>query len=141
MQYVDPIPDGDTSTATVYLADDDLPALQRWDGQFRRMVHQSYQLRGVEVSLSGTVEAHHGGLVLTSQDGRPQVELIPLDPGGKIQWDPATQGPQAADPAEADAYDTLTHAADAAGSRAATVTGPLRQTPAGYQLQVRLAEF
>jgi galactose oxidase len=37
VQYVDPIPDGDRSTATVYLEDDGLPALHHWDDQFRRM--------------------------------------------------------------------------------------------------------
>lgn len=95
MQYVDPVPDGNRSTATVFLADDGLPALDRWDEQFRRTVHDSYLLRGVEVRLSGTVEARNGALR------------------------------------------SLVGAADA---RRLTVTGPLHQTEAGYQLQVRLVE-
>ena len=141
VQYVDPIPDGERSTATVYLEDDGLPALRHWDDQFRRMVHQTYQLRGVEVTLAGTIEARNNRFVLAGQGARPPVELVPLDPEGKIQWDPAAQGPQAAEPAEASAYDTLTRSAGAVGARPLAVTGPLHQTQAGYRLQVRLVEF
>jgi galactose oxidase len=141
VQYVDPIPDGDRSTATVYLEDDGLPVLDHWDDQFQRMVHQTYQLRGVEVTLMGTIEARNDALVLAGQGRRPPVELVPLNPGGKIQWDPAAQGPQAAEPAEAAAYDTLTRSAGAVGAQPVTVTGPLHQTQAGYRLQVRLVEF
>ena len=141
VQYVDPIPDGDRSTATVYLKDDGLPALDHRDDQFRRMVHQTYELRGVEVTLTGTIEARNDVFVLAGEGRRPAVELIPLDPGGKIQWDTAAQGPQAAEPAEAGAYDTLTRSAGAVGARSLTVTGPLYQTQAGYRLQVRVVDF
>ena len=141
VQYVDPIPDGDRSTATLYLEDDGLPALDHWDDQFREMVHQTYQLRGVEVTLTGTIAARNDVFVLAGEGRRPSVELVPLDPGGKIQWDPAARGPQAAEPGEAAAYDTLTRSATVAGARPLTVTGPLHQTPAGYRLQVRLLEF
>ena len=141
VQYVDPVPDGDSSTATVYLEDDGLPALDHWDDQFRRMVHQTYELRGVEVTLTGTIEARNEVFVLAGAGRRPPVELGPLDPGGKIQWDTAAQGPQAADPAEAGAYDTLTRSAGAVGARPLTVTGPLHQTQAAYRLQVRLVEY
>jgi len=140
VQYVDPIPDAETSTATLYLEDDGLPALDHWDDQFRRMVHQTYELRGVEVTLTGTIEARNGVFALAGQGRRPPVELVPLDPGGKIQWDPAARGPQAAEPAEASAYDTLTRSSSAARARPLTVTGPLHQTQAGYRLQVRLVE-
>jgi galactose oxidase len=141
VQYVDPIPDGETSTATVYLEDDRLPELEHWADQFQGMVHQTYQLRGVEVTLTGLLDARNDVLVLVGEGRRPPVELVPLDPGGKIQWDPATQGPQAAEPSETSAYGTLTRSGRAVGSRPLTVTGPLHQTPTGYQLQVRLADF
>jgi hypothetical protein len=140
VQYVDPIPDGEWSTATVYLEDDGLPSLRRWGDQFRQMVHQTYQLRGVEVTLTGAIEARDDGLVLAGQGSRPPVELAPLDPEGKVQWDPAAQGPQPAEPAEASAYDTLTRSAQAASVQLLTVTGPLHQTPTGYRLQVRLVD-
>ena len=141
VQYVDPIPDADTSTATVYLEDDGLPALDHWDDQFRRTVHQTYELRGVEVTLTGTIEPRNDGFVLAGAGHRPPVELVPLDPGGKIQWDTAAQAPQAAEPAEAGAYVTLTRSPGAAGAPPPTVTGPLQQTQAAYRLQVRLVEY
>jgi galactose oxidase len=141
VRYVDPIPDADTSTATVYLEDDGLPALDHWDDQFRRMVHQTYALRGVEVTLTGTIQARNGVFVLADEGRRPPVELVPLDPRGKIQWDLATQGPQPAGPGEVAAYNTLTQSAAAASAQRLTVTGPLGQTEAGYRLQVRLVEL
>ena len=139
MQYVDPIPDGERSTATVYLEDDGLPALRHWDDQFRRMVHQTYQLRGVEVTLAGTIEARNNRF-RAAQAEAPDLQLswFPLTRKRKIKWDPAAQGPQAAEPAEASAYDTLTRSAGAVGARPLAVTGPLHQTQAGYRLQVRL---
>jgi hypothetical protein len=140
VQYVDPIPDGDRSTAIVYLDDDGLPQLDRWDDQFRQMVHQAYVLRGVEVTLTGTVEVRDGVFVLAGEGRRPPVELAPLAPGGKLQWDPAAGGPQVAEPGETAAYNTLARSPGAAGARPLTVTGPLQQTAAGYRLQVRLVE-
>ena len=141
VEYVDPIPDGERSTATIYLEDDRLPALDHWDDQFRRMVRQTYVLRGVEVTLNGTIEARDGVLLLASEGRRPPVELAPLDPGGKIQWDPAAASPQAAEPGEASAYNTLARSSAATDARRLTVTGPLQQTGAGYRLQVRMVEF
>lgn len=140
VQYVDPVPDGERSTATVFLADDGLPALDRWDEQFRGMVHDSYLLRGVEVSLSGTVEARNGVLVLAAEGPRAPVELTPLGPEQKIQWDRAAASPEPVEPSEAAAYDALRSLVGAADARRLTVTGPLHQTEAGYQLQVRLVE-
>jgi galactose oxidase len=140
VRHVDPIPDADSSTATVYLEDDRLPALDRWDEQFRRMVHATYLLRGVEVSLTGTVEAPDGAPMLAGEGRRPPVELAPLGPGEKIQWDRAAGRPEPAGPGEAAAYDTLTRSLAATGARRLTVTGPLEQAPDGYRLQVRLVE-
>ena len=140
VQYVDPIPDGDSSTATVYLEDDGLPALDLWDEQFQRMVRQAYQLRGVEVTLTGTIEERNDVLVLAGDGRRPPVELAPLNPQGKIQWDPAAHGPQGAEPDETGAYGELARSAGSAGARPLTVTGPLHQAQTGYRLQVRLIE-
>jgi hypothetical protein len=140
VQYVDPIPDGNSSTATVYLEDDGLPALDRWDDQFRRIVRQAYQLRGVEVTLTGAIEERDDVLVLAGAGRRPPIELVPLDPQGKVQWDPAAHGPQGAEPGETGAYDKLARSAGSAGTRPLTVTGPLHQAQTGYRLQVRLIE-
>ena len=83
VQYVDPIPDGNRSTATVYLEDDGLPALDHWDDQFRERVHQAYELRGVEVTLTGTIETRNDVFVLAGEGRRPPVELVPLTRKGR----------------------------------------------------------
>ena len=141
VQYVDPIPHGSSSTATIYLANDGLPALDRWGDQFRALVRQTYELRGIEATLTGTVEARDNVLLLTGGGQRFVVELIPLEPGGKIQWDRAAQRPQTAGPGEAAAYATLGQSVASGSTRPVTVTGPLNQTQAGYRLQVRLVEL
>jgi hypothetical protein len=92
------------------------------------------------VALTGAVEERDAGLVLVGEGRRPPVKLVPLDPHGKVQWDAAAQGPQAAAPGEASAYDTLVRAAGSAAAQPLTVTGPLHQTQDGYRLQVRLIE-
>jgi hypothetical protein len=140
VQYVDPVPDGTGSTATVYLADDRLPALDRWHAQFRQLVHETYALRGVEVSVTGTVEARDGVLTLTAEGQRPAVELLPLGPGQKVQWDQAAAAPAEAEPNEVAAYSMLVRSRRMAGAQRVTVTGPITQTEAVYRMQVRLIE-
>ena len=43
VELVDPIPDGERSTATVFLVDDRLPAVDRWQPEFHAIVHDSYR--------------------------------------------------------------------------------------------------
>jgi galactose oxidase len=140
VQYVDPVPDGGSSTATVYLKDDRLPALDRWHDQFRQLVHETYALRGVEVTVTGTIEARDGVLTLTAEGQRPAVELLPLGPGQKVQWDQAAAAPAQVEPNEAAAYSMLIRSRRLAGAQPVTVTGPITQTEAVYRMQVRLIE-
>jgi hypothetical protein len=140
VRYVDPVPDGNHSTATVYLDDDRLPPLDQWNRQFRQMVHDTYLLRGAEVTLNGTVEARDGVLVLAGEGRRPPVTLTPLGPGQKVQWDRDTASPEPPRESEAAAYSTLLRSSQRPHGGRVTVTGPLSQTQAGYLLQVRLVE-
>jgi galactose oxidase len=140
VRYVDPIPDGERSTATVYLEDDRLPALDQWDRQFRQMVHGTYLLRGAEVTLNGTVNEREGVLVLAGEGHRAPVTLTPLRPGQKVQWDRAAASPEPLRDSEAAAYSTLLRSAPGSDALLVTVTGPLSQTEAGYLLRVRLVE-
>ena len=137
VQFVDPIPDGEASTATVFLVDDRLPPLDRWDEQFRRIVNDSYVLRGVEVSLTGIVDVRGEELLLEGDGRRPAVHLAPLNRADKVQRDRAARAPQAALPGEAAAYATLATEVGGGLVRPVTVTGPLSQTDAGYTLEVR----
>ena len=141
VRYVDPVPDGDRSTAMVYLDDDRLPPLDQWDRQFRQMVHDTYLLRGAEVTLNGTVEAHDGVLILSGEGRRPPVTLTPLGPGRKVQWDRVAASPEPLRESEATAYSMLLRSSQRPHAGRVTVTGPLSQTQAGYLLQVRLVEY
>ena len=95
VEYVDPIPDGERSTATVYLEDDRLPALDHWDDQFRRMVRQSYVLRGVEVTLKGTIEARDGVLLMASgKGGGLRLSWLALTPEGRSSGIRRPQAPR-----------------------------------------------
>lgn len=141
VQSVDPVPDVNNSTATVFLEDERLPALHRWDDQFRQMVNGTYELRGVEVSLNGTIEVRDGQLLLNRGDDRSPVQLAPLGATDKIQWNNATRTPKTVEAAEAIAYERL--AAESQKfphDQRVTVTGPLKLTDSGYQLEVRVSK-
>jgi hypothetical protein len=140
VQSVDPIPDTDASTATVFLIDDRLPPLSRWDEQFRGIVHESYVLRGAEISLSGAVEKRNGKLYLVGTGRRPDVQLVPLNPASKVQWDRAARTPQPVLPSETAAYKALATETGSEEGKIVTVTGPISQTSSGYVLQVRSAQ-
>jgi galactose oxidase len=132
---VDPIPDGEASTATVFLADGSLPSLDRWREQFLSIVNQSYVLRGIEVTLTGAVESRGDELFLDAGHGRPSVRLAPLDPADKVQWDRPARTPAPLSPEEAAAYATLVTQEAVTGP--VTVTGPLRQAGDDFTLEVR----
>jgi galactose oxidase len=139
VDLVNPIPNAEDSTADVFLEDERVPALDRWDEQFRSIVNGRYALRGVEVTLEGAIEERHGQLVLVGRGQRQSVLLVPLAAADKIQWNHITQTLRPLEEGEALAYERL-----AAASRSlpegqhVTVTGPLKQTAVGYQLHVRL---
>jgi hypothetical protein len=139
VDLVNPIPDADDSTAEVFLEDERLPALDRWDEQFHSIVGGRYDLHGVEVTLEGVIEERDGKLFLAGSGQRPPVQLAPLAAADKIQWNHTAQTLKPLEEGEALAYERL-----AATSRSlpdgqqVTVTGSLKQTDAGYQLHVRL---
>ncbi|MGO8937324.1 MAG: galactose oxidase-like domain-containing protein, partial [Mycobacterium sp.] len=138
VELVDPIPDGERSTATVFLVDDRLPAVGRWQQEFHAIVNDSYQLRGVEVTVSAQVVRRDGRLVLVGDAERPDVPLVPLHASDKVQWDRAARTPLPAGPEEADAYDRLAgEVAVARGQVTATVTGPLTTSDTGQRIEVR----
>jgi hypothetical protein len=142
VDLVSPIPNADDSTAELFLRDDRLPPIDLWQQQFRAIVNGTYELRGVEVTLRGVLERRNGELFLAPERGRPDVHLVPLTAGDKLQWNHSAQARKPLDPQEALAHERLveswphgheTHAAAAIVS----VTGPLTQSPDGYALHVR----
>jgi galactose oxidase len=139
VRAVDPIPDANNSTADVYLEDDRLPPLRRWQEQFGRVVNGSYTLRGVEVTVQGSLAAVGGDLFVDGEGRRPRVLLGPLGASDTVQWNSATASPRVPDPREANAYQTLAaQPSSLSAGQQVTVTGPLEETDAGYLLKVRV---
>jgi galactose oxidase len=138
VELVDPIPNGSTSTAIVHMKNNSLPNVNRWYEQFEEHVGQTYELRGFEVTVTGTVEARSHKIWLFSEGFRPEVELIALKPDGKVQWDSVTRRPATIKPSEATAYGTLKKLAVTGSTKSVAVTGPLSQSKTGYQIHVRL---
>jgi galactose oxidase len=140
VQLVRPIANAEHSTADVYLGDRGLPDLRQWPAQFAQWANRSYDFRGVEVTLSGTVREQDGNVVLISRASDDPVHLAPLQPGMKIQWDHQVRMPQAATAQEMRAYDDLLLAVRQPGGagEAAEVTGPLIRSDSGWDMYVRL---
>ncbi len=130
---VRPIPNAQDSTAEVYLQDQGLPALDRWPDQLAHWANGSYDFRGVEATLMGTVRDQDGVLQLAGPSLDAPVTLMPLDQGTKLQWDPRSGRPQEATTDELAAYHRLRERAP----EPARVTGPLTQTTTGWALYVR----
>ena len=124
---VRPIANAEDSTAEVYLRGQGLPDLDRWPEQLAEWANRSYDFRGVEVTLAGTVREQDGTLVLTGPTLGGPVRLAPLGQGMKIQWDHQARRPRDATDEEMSAYRNLLQARqDPAGGEAPVrLTGPL----------------
>jgi hypothetical protein len=139
VDLVNPIPDSDDSTAEVFLEDERLPALDKWDDQFRSIVNGNYVLRGFEITLQGIIKERDGKLFLEGSGQRPSVQLTPVTAEDKIQWNQPARTLKPLEAGEALAYERLAAASRSLpNGRQVTVTGPLKQTDAGYRLHVRL---
>jgi hypothetical protein len=138
VRLVRPVPNAQDSTAFVYLAHEGLPDLDSWPAQFATLSNGSHIFRGVEVTVTGSIEARAGyGLVMDGNDTRPPLLLQPIEPADKIQWDVTAGAPKPLDPLEQGAYAGLLEEVKG-GSLDATVTGPLRKDDGrGYILEVR----
>jgi galactose oxidase len=147
VDFVRPIANAEDSVAYLYLRDFGLPDLEEWPAQFAATANGTYLLRGVELELSGAVEAGSAGLFLEATSSRPAVALAPLQACAKIQWDHSAREPRPFHHGEKGAFDRLAHAQRAVTNHAfanqsvavlqATITGPLSKTAAAFVLQVR----
>ena len=134
VDLVDPVPDADASTATVFLDGDGLPPIDDWLTEFHSVVNDSYTLLGFEVTLRGTVVVDRERLRLLGDGARPSVELVPLTQ--KVQMQRAPRVPTPPLPEELEAYDALFVKA-ASGPLQGIVTGPLRQIGDDAVVEVR----
>ncbi|NMO90303.1 galactose oxidase-like domain-containing protein [Actinomycetospora sp. TBRC 11914] len=135
---VRPIANSADSTATVYLRRDGLPDVTRWPAQLAASANASYHYRGVEVSLTGRVDADRGALRLTVPATGIVVTLAPLEPGDELAWDLETRRPRPATEDERQAFDRLrTRSAGATPAGPVRVTGPLHVSADGPTVLVR----
>lgn len=134
---VRPIPNAEDSTAEVYLHDQGLPDLDGWPEQITRWANGSYDFRGVEVAVAGTVREQDGIVQLTGPSFDAPIRLMPLRQDMKLQWDHLTRSVREITSTERDAYQNLERRYQAEPTR---VTGPLTKTGAGWVLYVRKFE-
>lgn len=140
VEHVDPIAHGSGSTASVFLLDNTLPNLNLWTEELKALVRDTYGLRGYEAAVVGKVEARDGSLYLVADDSRPEVPLISLKAGTKIQRDGGTGGPQDATAKELSACATLGE--EMAGNDGLVrITGPVNMEASGHTIQVRSFEW
>jgi galactose oxidase len=139
VRLVRPVPNAGDSTAYVYLDHEGLPDLDVWPSQFANIANGTHILRGVEVTVEGSLLTREGStLVMQGDDTRPPLLLQPLQAADKIQWDAPRSAPKPLDPVEEDAYSKLQEAVKkAGGSVNAAVTGPLKKVGDDYLLEVR----
>jgi galactose oxidase len=135
---VRPIPNGMDSTAFVYLKEDTLPDLDLWRHEFANVANGSYELRGIELTLAGTVTDTNGLLTLPGTAFRPEVVLAPLQASDKVQWDITTRENWPITPDEESAYGRLS--AEVSQSPRPVdlqVTGPLKRNRDDFFIEVR----
>jgi galactose oxidase len=126
------------STADLYLKDDTLPDLDLWRKEFAETANASYVLRGIEMTLEGSVRERGGQLTLVVKGEKTAVLLAPLNAGDKVQWNIATHQNWPMLPAEQNAYQDLKQTMRTGPPpRTVTVTGPLVKYPNGFVLEVR----
>ncbi|MGH3933596.1 MAG: galactose oxidase-like domain-containing protein [Pseudonocardiaceae bacterium] len=137
---VRPIANAEDSTAEVFLHDQGLPDLDSWPEQIARWANGSYDFRGVEVTVTGTVQTQNGSLQLTGPSLDAPVQLTPFRQDMKLQWDIRRRSVRDATSEEQDAYQKLvrTYQGPAGDeSELMHITGPLTRTAAGWILHVR----
>jgi galactose oxidase len=130
-------PDSYNCTAIVHLKTASLPDVDQWTEQFKTMVGQLYVFRGVEATVTGSVEQREGGLVMRIPGLEQPVALLPLE--HKLQWNFKRASARQPEPVEQASFNELLAKRGAAkpGEFRVQVTGPLRKTDKGTVLEVR----
>ena len=140
VEKVWPRPDGKDSTAFAFLKDDILPDIDVWRTEFAAAANGSYVLRGIELTVDGTVTENNGLLTLAGNATRPELVLAPLQGPDKVQWDINTRENWSMTPAEETAYERLSAKLAAATAGASVeVVGPLKKNGNEFYLEVRTA--
>ena len=113
---VRPIANAQDSTADVYMDRDAVPDVDLWWEEISRVARGSYDLRGVEISITGTVVPDAGGLALSGPHLDNPLPLRPLGATAKVQFDRANNRPQPATQHELSSFDRLAAEVTAQGT-------------------------
>jgi hypothetical protein len=120
------------------MKDDVLPDIDVWREEFAGVVNGSYLLRGIEMTLEGSIKESNGLLTLMGAGARPSVVLAPLDAVDKVQWNLETHSNWPVLPDEQIAYWQLTKLMQSPKPpNTVKVTGPLMKNENGFFMEVR----
>ena len=138
IDVVCPLAHQNDALAFVYLKNDIIPDIDVWRQEFAKTANRSYDMRGIELTLSGTVAKSGEKLTLAGTATRAQLTLAPFQKGSQIKYDTAGEVARAVSEADAGAYKQL---AATVGSYPAgvsvQVTGTLQKGAGGHSLEVR----
>jgi len=138
VDVVCPVAHAEDSTAHVYLTDDNiLPDIDKWRREFAQTINASYDMRGIEMTLSGMLakKGDQQRLALTLGNGK-ELPLTPYQQASQIRWDYLKKAPQPVTDTETGAYKHL-EVAQSKGKRV-QVTGTLQKLGEGkFSLDVR----
>ena len=132
------VANAEDSTAEVFLNGDGLPDIDSWKATFSDMAKGSYDFRGAEVTVTGTVRLEGDALTLVGSGW--SIRLVALDATDKVQWDWSQRQRATPTSDESAAYDRLLDRVRAGGELASvSITGPLRNENGERRLHVRLS--
>jgi galactose oxidase len=144
IDVVRPVPDHDNSIGFVYLHEDVLPDIDVWQSEFEKVAHQSYDMRGIDMTISGlmkTVETspeQPPQLIMAATPARSEVVLAPFQESSNLKWDRVAKASKPITEAEANAFTRLVEAtADVGKDVTVQVTGRLHKNGGKFSLDVR----
>lgn len=88
---VRPVPDQADSIAFVYLKGDTIPDIDAWRKEFASTAHSSYEMRGIEMTLSGVATKRYAGseeeMTLVGTSTRPDLILTQFQEASNLKFD------------------------------------------------------
>jgi galactose oxidase len=130
-------------TASLLMKEPGLPDVEKLRKEFTGLMGETYFLRGIEITLKGTLEIKDGVLHLTSSAPALSIPLAKLE--HKLQWNYHKQRARGPENEERIAYQELLEKVTTAGAGAspvrASVTGPLHTSAPGASPVLEVREY
>lgn len=128
-------------TASLLMKEPGLPDVEKMRKEFTDLMGGNYSLRGIEITLKGTLELKDGALHLTSETPALSLSLAKLE--HKLQWNYHKQRARGPEDEERTAYQELLEKVSASGASKvkASVTGPLHTATPGAAPVLEVREY